>query len=407
MDVSRFTRSDRECPSCGNVGMELFYDVDSVPVHSVLLFPTRDKALSYPKRDIRLGFCPACGFISNVVFDPAVHEYSSQYEETQGFSTTFQEFHRGLAGRLIERHRLRKKEIIEIGCGKGEFLTMLCEMGNNRGVGFDPAFVSERSVTDAKDRLTFVQDFYSERYADYHGDFLCCKMTLEHIPDTLKFMRTVRRSVGDRKETVVFFMIPEMRRILRERAFWDIYYEHCSYFTAGSVARLFRKSGFDVHALGTEYDGQYLTIEATIRDGAPAGPLPEEESPANLRAEVEEFAAAVSGTIQRWRDRIRALQSRSARAVVWGSGSKGVTFLTKLGVSEQIRYAVDINPYRHGTFMAGTGQQIVGPDFLTEYRPEVIIVMNPIYMGEISAELGRRGLQATLLPITEIEEGTA
>jgi SAM-dependent methyltransferase len=407
MDASRFTRSDRACPSCGNVGMELFYDVDSVPVHSVLLFPTRDKALSYPKRDIRLGFCPACGFISNVVFDPAVHEYSSQYEETQGFSTTFQEFHRGLAGRLIERHRLRKKEIIEIGCGKGEFLTMLCEMGNNRGVGFDPAFVSERSVTDAKDRLTFVQDFYSERYSDYHGDFLCCKMTLEHIPDTLKFMRTVRRSIGDREETVVFFMIPEMRRILRERAFWDIYYEHCSYFTAGSVARLFRKSGFDVHALGTEYDGQYLTIEATIRDGASAGPLPEEESPATLRAEVEEFAAAVSWTIRRWRDRIRALQSRNARAVVWGSGSKGVTFLTKLGVSEQIRYAVDINPYRHGTFMAGTGQQIVSPDFLTEYRPEVIIVMNPIYMGEISAELGRRGLQATLLPITEIEEGTA
>ncbi len=386
--------------------MEVFYEVESVPVHSVLLFPTREKAMAYPKRDIQLGFCAECGFMANVVFDPGVHEYSSQYEETQGFSTTFQEFHRALAGRLIDRHDLRGKNLIEIGCGKGEFLTMLCEIGNNRGVGFDPAFVSERSVSDAKDRLTFIQDFYSEKYSSYHGDFLCCKMTLEHIPDTLRFMQTVRRSIGDRKHTVVFFMIPEMRRILHERAFWDIYYEHCSYFTAGSVARLFRKSGFDVRALGTEYDGQYLTIEATASDGEPSMPLPEEELAAALREEVDAFSASVSGTVRRWQERIRALQSQNARVVIWGSGSKGVTFLTKLGVNDQIRYAVDINPYRHGTFMAGTGQEIVSPDFLKTYRPEVIVVMNPIYMDEISAELARRDIRADLLPITENSEGT-
>ena len=52
----------------------------------------------------------------------------------------------------VSRHALREaykeglrgKDIIEIGCGKGEFLLLLCEMGNNRGTGFDPGFVSER-----------------------------------------------------------------------------------------------------------------------------------------------------------------------------------------------------------------------------------------------------------------------
>ena len=37
-----------------------------------------------------------------------------------------------------------------------------------------------------------------------------------------------------------------MRRVLEEGAFWDIYYEHCSYFTLGSHARLFRRAGLDV-----------------------------------------------------------------------------------------------------------------------------------------------------------------
>ena len=108
--------------------MEVFYEVKDIPVHSVLLMPTREKALTYPRGNIELGLCSQCGFISNLAFDPSLHEYSSKYEETQGFSATFNAFHKSLASSLIEQFNLRNKIVIEIGCGKGEFLTMLCEM---------------------------------------------------------------------------------------------------------------------------------------------------------------------------------------------------------------------------------------------------------------------------------------
>ncbi|HEX9438451.1 MAG TPA: SAM-dependent methyltransferase, partial [Roseiflexaceae bacterium] len=113
--------------------MSVFFELQQVPAHSVLLMPTRENALGYPKGDIRLGFCDTCGFISNVAFDPGLNEYSSRYEETQGFSATFNAFARNLAAGLIERYDLHGKDLIEIGCGKGEFLTLLCEMGDNRG----------------------------------------------------------------------------------------------------------------------------------------------------------------------------------------------------------------------------------------------------------------------------------
>ena len=90
-------------------------------------------------------------------------------------------------------------------------------------------------------------------------------MTLEHIHPTGDFIATVRRAIGDRVGTNVFFQIPEATRILRDCAFEDIYYEHCSYFSPGSLARLFRANGFEVLGLSTEYDGQYLTIEARAR----------------------------------------------------------------------------------------------------------------------------------------------
>ncbi|MCC6397832.1 MAG: SAM-dependent methyltransferase, partial [Bacteroidetes bacterium] len=104
------------CPSCAKGHMSIFYEVQGVPVNSVLLLPTREEALAFPKGDIALGFCELCGFISNVAFDPKEQEYSARYEATQAYSPTFTTFHRNLAQRLIDRYDLRNKTLIEIGC---------------------------------------------------------------------------------------------------------------------------------------------------------------------------------------------------------------------------------------------------------------------------------------------------
>jgi len=388
------------CPSCGKNTMSIFYEVRGVPVNSVLLLPTRTEALGFPKGDIVLGFCGECGFISNLAFDPTEQEYSARYEATQGYSPTFTAFHKRLAQRLIDKYQLRNKTLIEIGCDKGDFLTMLCELGNNTGIGFDPAYVPDRIPSPARDRMTFIADFYGEKYSRYSADFVCCKMTLEHISTVAEFMKTVRRSIGNRAYTIVFFQIPEVRRVLREVAFWDVYYEHCSYFSKGSLARLFRRAGFDVIGLETEYDDQYLMIEARPGTGSGPLPLPEEDDLDALREDVAYFASTLDTTLARWQRRMKDITSAGRRAVIWGGGSKGVAFLTKLDITNEIQYAVDINPLKTGTFMAGTGQEIVGPEFLRSYRPDLIIVMNPIYIPEISAELTRLGVSAEILPIT-------
>jgi SAM-dependent methyltransferase len=387
------------CPSCSAVGMSVFYELEGVPVHSVLLLSTREEALNYPKGDIALGFCPTCGFISNVAFDPSLQEYSTGYEATQSFSPTFNAFARRLATRLIDQYDLHGKDIIEIGCGQGEFLTMLCELGGNRGVGFDPAYVGGRDESQARDRITFVSDVYSERYADYHGDFVCCKMTLEHIQHTADFVSTVRRSLGNRSDTIVFFQIPDVTRILRELAFWDVYYEHCSYFSTGSLARLFQRCGFDVVNLAKEYDDQYLMIEARPGDGKDGTFLEQEDDLDSLTQCVAYFSENYLHKLDAWRRDLQGIGQVGRRAVIWGASSKGVAFLTTLNIRDQIQYAVDINPYKHGTYIAGTGQEIVGPELLREYRPDVVVVMNPIYCDEIQQDLDRMGVTAELMPV--------
>jgi SAM-dependent methyltransferase len=388
------------CPSCGVVEMQVFYQQKNVPVHSVLLHPTREDAVNYPTGHISLGFCSACGFISNLAFEPEVQEYSGKYEATQGYSDTFNAFHKRLALDLIERYQLRDKSIIEIGCGQGEFLALLCELGNNRGFGFDPAYVPGRSNIKKSNNLSFIQDFYSEKYSNYQGDFTCCKMTLEHIWPTFEFIDMIKCSIGDSPQGIAFFQVPNARYVFGDVAFWDIYYEHCSYFSLGSISRLFERASFRVVDLWTDYEDQYLMIGARPSEQRVNNQLPQSKDLQVLTEEVARFREIVPQRIAAWRERVKSLRSQGKKIVLWGGGSKAVAFLTTLGITlEQIEFVVDINPFKSGTFMAKTGQEITSPEKMREYQPDVVFVMNPIYCSEIQKALNTMGLVPKLLSV--------
>ena len=383
---------DHACPNCGHPELQPFYEVRQVPVHSCLMLSTRQEALDFPRGDVILGFCQQCGFITNVAFDSKWSAYAPNYEDQQSFSPTFNQFAHDLAKRLVDTYHLYDKDIVEIGCSKGDFLLLLCQLGGNRGVGIDPSALPGRVQTEAASRVTFIQDYYSEKYAQHVGAFICCRHTLEHIQPTADFLKKVRNSIGDRQDTAVFFEVPDTIRVLQDLAFEDIYYEHCSYFTPGSLARLFRACGFVVTDLYRAYGDQYLLIEAKPSSTLSKHHLSEqvhsqEETLAQLAQAVRSFTTQIDKKLAHWKQTLEKFQADGKRVVVWGSGSKCVSFLTTLDTVDLIQYVVDINPHRQGKFIPGVGKEIMSPEFLKDYRPDYVIVMNPIYCQEIQRSL--------------------
>ena len=91
------------------------------------------------------------------------------------------------------------------------------------------------------------------------------------------------------------------------------------------------------------------------------------------------------------------MQKVDKTAVVWGAGSKGATFLNSLKIKNQIKYVVDINPRKQGKYIAGTGQKIVTPDFLINYQPDSVIIMNPVYIKEIYQMINEMGIFPDLI----------
>lgn len=366
-------------------------------MHTSKLLDTREAAVGYPRAPIRLELCDACGLITNTAFEAPQHDYSASYEETQAFSPRFQDYARWLAATLANRHDLAGETVLEIGCGRGDFLLTLCEVASCDGVGVDPSFREDRLEGPAASHVSVRRAFFSE--ADVDGDYalVVCRHALEHVHDVHGFLVTLRSALATAPETPVFFEVPDTGRILRETAFWDVFYEHVSYFTPGSLTRAFRAAGFDPLGLELGFDDQYILLTAVPADiSGLDSVLPLEESVTTVVSEAHSFVRDLDATRALWTTKLRERRALGQTSVVWGAGSKGVGFLSTLGLAEEIAFAVDVNPAKQGMFMPGTGHEIVGPERLQTVRPDLVVVMNPIYVDEIRRDLEGLGVSATV-----------
>jgi len=89
---------------------------------------------------------------------------------------------------------------------------------------------------------------------------------------------------------------------------------------------------------------------------------------------------------------MRTAAQEGRGVVLWGGGSKAVSFLTTLGLDSEVEAAVDINPFKQGKFVPGSGHPIIAPEDLPGLDPGLVIVMNPIYVEEVSLQLASLGL---------------
>jgi hypothetical protein len=387
--MSEEVESGARCPVCEGRSTRAIIDLGQVPVFCNVLWPSRELARDAPRGPLRLVVCENCGMIWNAAFEPALVSYDDGYENSLHFSPTFQQYAERLATRLVERYALRGKTIVEIGSGRGDFLRMICAAGGNRGVGFDPAY--EGPETPADGDVRFVSDLYSSAYADVRADFVCCRHVLEHVEDPRAFAVTVREAMDE--SAVLYVEVPAAEYMLDTAGVWDVIYEHCSFFTEPALRRLLQSAGFEVLAAGRDFGGQYLWAEATPSPRATA---------------ASSDVASIIGQARAFADRSRAkvgragelLQRRRAGSVaLWGAGSKGVTFLNLVQADVDVASVVDVNPHKHGRYIAGAGHRVLPPEDLPRHRVATVLITNPLYRDEVESRLADAGSTAEVVVV--------
>ncbi|MGH7414240.1 MAG: class I SAM-dependent methyltransferase [Candidatus Rokuibacteriota bacterium] len=378
---------------CESPAVEHVVSIPGVPVYCNVQWETRAEALTASRGDIDLVFCASCGHVFNRAFDPLRVEYSTRYENSLHFSGRFKEYADELADRLVGKYGLRGKDVIEVGCGKGEFLALLCERGGNRGLGFDASYVPDGELGTDRRGVTVVQEPFGDPHTVHAADLVCCRQVLEHVRCPRELLELVQRVLARRPGAVTYFEVPNALFTLRHGGIWDLIYEHCSYFTPESLATAFERAGCTVLEIYEAFDGQYLGVEATADNGDQPHTRDGDRSRVEtLGADVRAFERRYQHQLRAWRARLERARADRERVAVWGAGSKGVTFLNVLGVAEEVESVVDVNPRKQGRFVPGTGHRIVPPEALVESRPDLVLVMNRIYEAEIGATLRGLGL---------------
>ncbi len=368
------------CPVCSSeIIKHSFLSRENVPVHQNLLMSSEKEAREISRGALQLRICEECGFVFNQAFDFSKINYGDNYDNTQSHSPIFDKYISNLASYLIYEKGIQNSKIVEVGCGKGSFLRKLVEPEgvNNKGYGFDPSYVG--LATDLSGNLKFENRYYDDNCTNVQADVVVCRHVIEHIPDPLNLLKTIKKALVNCPQARVFFETPCVEWILQNQVIWDFFYEHCSYFTAESLKTAFEVSGFNVESVRHVFEGQYLWLEATINHNEH---LEVSKNPKMIPALAQQFARLEHKFIQNWLLKIQNLATKG-KIAIWGAGAKGATFANLIDPDRKLIACVaDINPKKQGRYLPGTGHPIVSYSDLVKYGVKLAIIMNPNYFQE-------------------------
>jgi SAM-dependent methyltransferase len=378
------------CPICGSRNIDIFLRRQNVPVHQNLPLNTPSEAIHCTKGTLELSVCQDCNFIFNSQFDEHKMEYNENYNNNQLFSPSFRQYVDDIINYLIIKQKIENSTILEIGCGKGDFIRELISKGyGNKGIGFDPSYIGSEEMYDGK--LRYIKDFFDSRYNNIPADIVICRHVIEHISNPLHFLINLKKSLQNTSDVRVFFETPCAEWILKNNAFWDFFYEHCSYFTTKSLTHVFELAGFKVEDVKHIFNGQYLWLEATLNKFESKKALN-----SNLVDFVNQYKENETNIINKWNEKLKILKD----VAVWGAGAKGVTFVNLLDPERKlINCVVDINPDKQGKFIPGTGHPIINYPQVFKRKITSVIVMNPNYMDEIRKLISNSKIRIELLGV--------
>jgi hypothetical protein len=341
---------------------DYLYSQVHLPVFQNVTYASRAEALRAVLGDVELVQDERSGLVFNRRFDPNLLDYDIRYENEQSYSELFRE-HLRVVLALVQRHHARGTSVVEIGSGKGFFFEMLQAAGID-AIGYDPAY--------AGDNPRIRKAYFSDSSV---GDFIVLRHVLEHIPRPLEYL--VELSTRAKAGTRILIEVPCFDWIMSNRAFYDIFYEHCNYFTLDVLSSWFKV----LYDSGHFFGGQYFYVIADLSS------LRIPRSFRGRKIERLEFASAFENCAA-------GIRRKKTPPFIWGAGAKGMTFSNKLDQRGIIvEGLIDINPAKQDRYVGLSGLKIFSPYAALPFLiGRDVYVMNPNYLSEIQLLLAFHGL---------------
>ena len=361
------------CPGCRSANLLGELELRSTPVVLNYRFTSAEESKAVARGRMLLRQCGECGLVFNAAFDPSLTPYDERYENTQCCSNAFQTHLNSLADSLADSYGLNASQILEVGCGKGDFLKLLCKKTNATGHGYDTSCEQNGWTKDGV--VCFYQRYLLPGEIKNPAGLIICRHVVEHVAEIGDFLGLLFEISVDAGNAPVYIETPDWDWTVAHDAHWDIFYEHCNYFSMPALANLARRNGFEVIRHTNVFGGQYQALE--IQPSISKTPFRDAKSATSLETIAQRLVDAkesMSVRIQNaYRDKAWA---------IWGAGAKGVCLANTIEARPP-SFVIDSNPAKQRGYIPGTALEVVSPHDARLCDLEEVLVVNPNYLSEI------------------------
>ena len=373
--------------------------------------PTEDIASG----SLRVVVCQVCGLAQLADSFPLDELYGDNYGYRSGLNASMLQHLQRTAQRLQRLANLAPGDVVlDIGANDGSLLRSYSVAGIKR-VGIDPTIAKFREFYD--DSTIAVADFFSASAFDAVSSDRAKVITsiamFYDLEDPVAFAQDIRHCLAE--DGLWHFEQSYMPWMLRSGAYDTICHEHLEYYSLGTIKRILDDSGMRIVDVATNaVNGGSISVTAARDDSSweTGSIIPEWLLEEERRNEVQDpatwhrFADVVRKRQSDLRELLIALKESGQTVMGLGASTKGNVLLQTSGITPELIPVVgDVNPYKFGRFLPGTGIPIVSEEEILASNPDYLLVLpwhfRETFMVNLEPFLARGG--RLIFPLPDIE----
>ena len=349
----------KKCISCKGSLHELM-KIENMPA-SAQDIPTKEELDKDSGIEVSLCVCEDCGLVQ--LKNDAVYYYRDVIR-AGGYSTTMEALRKSQYKHFIEFASLEGKKIIEVGCGRGEFLGMLSDFPVE---GYGTEHKKDLVEIAKKAGLRVDEDFpESEDHIFKNGPFdaFMSFNFLEHQPHPRTYLKAIYNNLGD--EGYGLITVPSFEYIMEQNSFYEIIPDHIAYYSFESLTHLLNICGFEVLEKETVNRD---TISMIVKKRK----LPDI---CGIISKKTDIATEVVETVKKY--------AKAGKIAIWGASHQGFTLCATTGIADYVDCIIDSAPFKQGKYAPASHIPIISPDEARKRKLEAIIIVAPGYTNEIA-----------------------
>ena len=312
--------------------------------------------------DLNLFQCSSCGLVQ---LSEKPVSYYKEVIRASSFSSEMKRFRSEQFVSWVDKYNLKGKSILEVGCGRGEYLSILKQTEVSLAHGIEYSKESVSSCINSE--LSVTKGFFGDENfvlpkQKYDG-FICLNF-MEHWPNPNKVLAHLKKNLSE--DAIGIVEVPNFDVILKQGLYSEFISDHLFYFTKDTLTFMLNYNGFEVIECSVIWHDYILSAVVRKRKRIDLSLLKSRKL--NVETELNSFID----------------KFEKKEVAIWGAGHQSLAVMSLAKLENKIRYVVDSAPFKQGKYTPATHFPIVAPIELVNNPVKAVIIIAASYSNEVA-----------------------